>query len=457
MKLAILSNVTVEVLAGMLKAEHEVWLAPGFGAWMETALKVPAQLREFGPEAIYILLDRHFEGARGWTEHDVAAAVESLRQVFPKVPVVVPAIAELAADIGEEFYEPKMWQLAAMPFSLKGLRELAKLFTYKKVLCLDLDNTLWKGVAGEDFDEDIIPEVEFQRQVKALKERGVLLAVVSKNDRVNVERRWHDERMVLKEEDFVSIKLSWEPKAENLAKLARELDLGLESMVFVDDNPAERSQMRALRPEVCTAAFPADLSVYFPEREMTHEDAARTAHYQAEAVRREFSAGLTAEEYLKGLEIRTEIHPMRDYEIKRVAQLSQKTNQFNVCTNRYSEEEVRRLAADDAHVFLTLHAADRFGNLGLVAFVQVAKAADSSEGVYEVVDWVMSCRAMNRRIEFTMQQEVERILRERGAVKLVATWRRTLKNEPVRELYEGFGFELVAISADEKRYEKSFR
>ncbi len=440
----------------MLKKEHSVWLASGFGAWMETALNVPAELESFAPEAIYILLDDHFARARAWTQAEVASATASLRRAFPRVPVVVPDIAKMAADFGEDFYSEKMWRLSSMPFSLAGLRELQKLFTLKKVLCLDLDNTLWAGVIGEDGVDGIVPNAEFQARVKALQARGVVLAALSRNHPEDVEGVWQDARMLLKREDFVALAIDWRDKAENIARVAAELNLGLESFVFVDDNPAERMQMRARRPEVCTAAFPPALDVYFPERPLTAEDAARTLQYQAEAERRQAAAaGLSAEEYLQGLQLRTEIHPVRDDEIPRVAQLSQKTNQFNVCTNRYSEDDVRRFAGGPSHVLMTMHAADRFGDQGLVAFVLVSLNAETAPASARILDWVMSCRAMNRRLEFKLQQALEDHLRSLKVERLFAAWRATAKNAPVESLFDAFGFTLVAATVNERSYVKN--
>jgi len=459
MKLAILSNVTTSILEGMLRKDHAVWSPPGFGGWMETALNPPEDLRAFKPEAIYILLDRHFEDARAWTEEELSSAKASLAAAFPNAPVVVPDLASLAADFGEAYHDAKMWKLGRMPFSMTALREIKKLFGIKKVLALDLDNTLWRGVVGEDGVEGVAPDVEFQRKVKACKDRGVVLTVLSKNNPEDVEPMWNDPRMVLKKGDFVAFGINWDNKAVNLGKMAAELNLGRDSFVFVDDNPAERAQMRAVCPEVCVTGFPPDLCACFPRYETTAEDAQKTEQYLAEAARKRFAGGLTPEEYLKGLEIWTDIHEIRDEEIQRVAQLSQKTNQFNVCTNRHSAEEIEEFSRRSDCLLLTLHAGDRFGDQGLVAFVLAfvdpPRDSESSERSATIADWVMSCRVMNRRIEFAVQAEVERRLRERGVTVLRAAWRQTQRNAPVRNLYDTFGFECVREGDDRKEYVKT--
>ena len=464
MRLALLSNVTVEVLAGMLKKQHSIWMPSGFGAWVETSLNPPQELREFKPEAIFILLDVS-HGAFDAHVADEAKAV--LENVFPETTVMVPDLEDLADDVGD-FYDERMWKIGSMPWSMKGLRaikdEIGRLLCAmkgerRKVLALDFDNTLWSGVIGEDGIESIRPFDDFQRGLRKLRERGVLLVGLSKNNRGDVEPVWNDERMVLKRDDFALVKLDWNDKPANLVAAAKELNLGVDSFVFVDDNPAEREQMKALRSEVAVPDFPCnekDLTrflrrisrLYFPEMRLTDEDRRKTEQYREESARREFAAGLSVDDYLKGLEIWADVHQIKDGEIPRVAQLSQKTNQFNVLTNRYSIDEVARFAHDANRLLLTVHAGDRFGNQGLVAFVQTVVDGESAK----ITDWVMSCRTMNRRLEFAVEEQLEKYLTERGVATVCASWRRTLKNAPVSGLFEAFGFEVLAADEAEKRY-----
>lgn len=455
MRIALLSNVTVEVLAGMLKKGHDIWTPPGFGGWMETALSPSNDFKAFAPEAIFLLLD----SSHGrYDALSVPNAVSALETAFPGTTVVVPDLEDLADEVGS-FYDEGMWKLGAMPWSMKGLRaiktEIERLIgamkgDRKKVLALDFDNTLWDGVIGEDGVAGIKPFTEFQKEIKALKDRGVLLVALTKNNPADVEPVWEDDRMALKKDDFVDLRIDWNDKADNLVASAKALNLGTDSYVFVDDNPAEREQMKALHPEVAVPDFPISIRrisrLYFPAFRLTDEDKRKTEQYHAEAARRNYGAGLTAEEYLKGLEIWTEIHPIREEEIPRVAQLSQKTNQFNVCTNRYTEADIRRFIQSPDHLIVTLHAGDKFGDQGLVAFVHVCGD--------EICDWVMSCRAMNRRIEFTVQEWVEKALKERGISKVKAMWRKTLKNAPVKELFEKFGFTKTNETEEIKHYER---
>lgn len=464
MRLAILSNVTVEILAGMLKKEHDVWIPPGFGAWMETALKPPAEMVGFAPEAVVLLLD---SSHMAFDAGDVRAAKSALEDAFPFATVLIPDLEDLSDACGD-FYDERMWKLASMPWSLKGMRsiqaEIGRLSLMmkggrKKVLALDFDNTLWAGVIGEDGIDGIRPYREFQEGLRGLRENGVLLVGLSKNNAADVEPVWNDSRMALGRDDFVALRIDWNGKAENLSDVAKELNIGSDSFVFVDDNPVERERMKALRPEVIVPDFPADESgrvkflrritrLYFPEMRLTEEDRRKTALYREEAERKEFAACLSVDEYLKGLEIWTDIHPVRADEIARVAQLSQKTNQFNVLTNRYSVDEVARFASDPGRLLVAVRSGDRFGEQGLVAFVQATIDGERAE----IVDWVMSCRAMNRGLEFTVEEQVERMLSARGVTSVAASWRKTPKNAPVAHLFEAFGFALCEGDADFKRY-----
>ena len=449
MKIAILSNATVEMLARMLGDEHAVWTPPGFGAWVEIALAPPADLISFSPDIIAILLDERFSNDDARSRIDDAVAL--LAATFPKTKVVVPDLKAILSDLGDTAYDERMWELAKMPWSMEALLEIKKLFTpVKKVLALDLDNTLWKGVVSEDGVDAIEPNELLQRKALMLKECGVVLVALSKNNPEDVAPALRDARMLLHEDDFAAIRVNWDAKSLNLSDVARELNVGIDSFVFVDDNPGNRAEMRASLPEVTITPFPPDLSLYFHSAALTDEDRMRTAHYKAESLRREEASRLSLDDYLRSLDIKNEIHLITEEEFARVAQLAQKTNQFNVCTNRWTEDDVRSFAADSRHAILTLHSSDRFGDLGLVAFVHVTIDGDAAE----IVDWVMSCRAMNRRIEFVMEDEVERALASRGVKKISATWKRTAKNNPVENLFDSFGFELVESTPELRRYKR---
>jgi FkbH-like protein len=450
MKIAILSNVTAEILAASLRDGNDVWTPPGFGTWVQTALEPPAGLVAFAPDVIALLLDRRFAACE--EEGTIEAAVASVSAAFPSAAVIAPDVSAVLADLGDAAYDDRMWALAKMPWSVAALHELVKVLAPpKKVLALDLDNTLWKGIVSEDGVAGIVPDVALQRQALELKGRGVLLVALSKNDESDVAPVWDDPRMLLRPGDFAAMRIDWGAKSANLADVARELNLGTDSFVFVDDSAANRAEMRASLPEVAVAPFPPDLSAYFPPRATTAEDLARTEMYKAEAKRREAARGMSLDDYLRTLGIVNVVRPVEEGDVARVAQLSQKSNQMNALSRRRGEGEIRAFAADPSRVVLALRSSDRFGDLGLVAFVH----AKVEGGRAEIADWVMSCRAMGRRIEFALEAELERCLAARGVRELAASWEETPKNGPSRDLFDRLGFDLVGSGPSFRRYARS--
>ena len=365
-------------------------------------------------------------------------------------------VTEIAAKYGVEVPFAEVVNVTSLWEFLRRLNGGA----VKKVVAVDLDNTLWHGVIGEDGLAGISPNLPFERKLKALKDRGVLLVALSKNNFSDVEWFFDSNRTIdqseqsnnqtLRGSDFIAWRINWDCKAENLVQVAEELNLGVDAFVFVDDNPAERLEMQAKLPEVTVAAFPPNLDAYFPPHELTEEDRHKTEEYRAEAERKRCLAGMrdemreVREEVFRELGVEVEIHPLVEGEVARVAQLSQKSNQFNVCTNRYTEDEVRALAKEG--LVVTAHARDKFGDQGLVAYVVVKDGA--------ICDWVMSCRVMGRGIEERVEAEVERLAAARGVTELSACWRASGKNAPVKGLFERFGFKLVGETAGEKTYSK---
>ena len=375
---------------------------------------------------------------------EVPAGTLSLETTYSSIPewdsiAQLRLVTEVASKFGVEIPFAEVTNVTSLWEFWRRIKGASP----KKVVAVDLDNTLWDGVLGEDGVDGIRPKVEFQRELKALKERGVLLVALSKNNEEDgLEGLESLEGLVV--DDFVSLKINWKIKAENLQEVARELNLGVDAFVFVDDNPAERLEMMARLPEVTVANFPPKLEAYFPKRELTDEDCHKTEEYRAEAKRRECLGGLGGSDIWQALGIELNVHVMTDGEVARVAQLSQKANQFDVCTNRYSEAEIREMGRTE--LVVTAHAKDRFGDQGLIAFVVVKGS--------EILDWVMSCRVMGRGIEEKVEAEVERLTVARGVRELSATWRDSGKNAPVKELFERFGFDLVGETAGEKRYKK---
>jgi len=397
----------------------------------------------------------------------VASFNSGLISVARKTGAYVLDVERLAALVGtERWFNPVPWLNYKAPFdaSCAGIYAewLARLIagirgTTAKCLVLDLDNTLWGGVIGDDGLSGIVvgqgsargeAHLAIQRTAKNLRERGVFLAVASKNDDRNARApfRSHDE-MILREEDFSVFQANWTDKAANLKAIAKDLNIGLDALVFVDDNPAERDLIRRSLPAVRVVELPEDPAWYawllegsgwFETVAVTHEDRARAEMQAADTARArvlEETGGVEA--YLASLEMVAKIAAVSAANLQRVTQLINKTNQFNVTTKRYTEQEVAHLEADPRVLAACLRLADRFGDLGIVA-VMICRA--ETESIWSVDSWLMSCRVLGRRVEDAFLAAVVRLLRERGATTLTGRYIPTAKNELVADLFERLGF-----------------
>jgi FkbH-like protein len=332
----------------------------------------------------------------------------------------------------------------------------------KKCLVLDLDNTCWGGVIGDDGlggirlgqgDAEGEAFVAFQQYAKALKQRGVLLAVCSKNEERNAKEVFekHTE-MILRLDDISCFMANWTDKAANLREIARRLNIGLNSLVFVDDNPAERGLVRQLVPEVAVPELPEDPAGYiqaiepyryFQTLSIGKEDLQRAEYYRTNAEREQALTGSTnVEEYLRSLSMVARIGPITSMSLDRSAQLINKSNQFNLTTRRRSAAEVSALMADPQWLTRTVSLADRFGDNGLIS-VLLAKVEDDSL----VIDtWLMSCRVLKRGVESLLNNNICRWAAEHGMRRICGEYIATAKNDLVREHYAGLGY--VKISDD---------
>jgi len=332
-----------------------------------------------------------------------------------------------------------------------------------KCLVLDLDNMLWGGVIGDDGLEGIVltkghaageAYLAFQRYVLALKRRGVVLAVCSKNDeavaRGPFER--HAE-MLLTADDIACFVANWTDKATNLREIAGRLRLGLGAMVFVDDNPAERELVRRELPEVMVPEMPADPAEYasclaragyFEGVTITEEDRRRAEQYRESAQRETAQAAATdLHGYLAGLRMRAVWRPFEEAGLARIVQLTNKTNQFNLTTRRVCEADVRAWMADPAVATMEVRLEDRFGDNGVVSLVVGRVANGEMERVanLEIELWLMSCRVLGRRLEEAVLDVVVDEARRMRAKRVVGVYRPTAKNAMVRELFGRLGFE----------------
>lgn len=375
-------------------------------------------------------------------------------------------------------YSQKMWYLASNRFSVTGekllvkqVREFIRPFhtASKKCLVLDLDNTLWGGVIGEDGIDGIQLEdhgegarfSDFQRRIKEIGAKGILLAVISKNNAADVEKAFADPRMILKKHDFVDMAINWNPKSSNIIRMANDLNLGLDAFVFIDDNPVEREKMRQQCPEVVVADFPEDTSQliqfasdlydeYFYSIKISEEDIKKQKMYRENAERNAaLSQFSSLKDFLINMEINIFVKKVNSEYITRIFQMIQKTNQFNLTTKRYSEEDVLNMLSNpDVFVFIG-HVQDKYGDNGNSILSIVRKL---SEHEAEIDLFLMSCRIMNRTIEFGFLYEIEQWLKEMGIEVIYGNYIRTPKNSPAEMFFDDAGYNIVFCDDNEKKY-----
>ena len=386
----------------------------------------------------------------------------------------------VSANFGRaRWQDDRTWHLAKQHPAHAALPDLARaqvallragLGLTRKVLVLDLDNTLWGGVIGEDGLAGIQlgpPDArgeahqELQRHCRELKERGILLAVCSKNNEEDARLPFeqHD-ASVLKLDDFADFVANWNDKAANLEQMAKRLNLGLDSFVLLDDNPVERSRVRARLPMVAVPEIGSDPSDfvaalargrYFEAWDLSREDRQRADSYAANARREKLASGIaTEDDYLRELDMVCTHGPFDEATLPRIAQLVGKTNQFNLTTRRHSLEELRRFAADPGHWTRWFRLRDRFGDFGLIG--ALIAAADGA-GVWRVDTLLMSCRVMGRGMETFMMQTLLKEARSRNIEKIVGVYRPTPKNPMVADFFPKLNFKIASTGAEETRHE----
>lgn len=454
-------------------------------SWAERAVdKLPATLLigNFAAPAHPLAGVADAKSEYGESEFFLELNLELLRRCKGNPRVRLFDLDRLASRYGKDrVLDPKMYYLAKMEWSpgflptvagevvrqVKAVRGLGK-----KCLVLDLDNTLWGGVVGEDGPSGIKigigdgdPEAEaffeLHHKLKALQDRGVLLAVCSKNNRADVVEVFDSRPEIpLKLADFAAAEICWSPKHEGLAKIAAALNIGTDSLVFVDDNPAEISLVQQMMPEVKAVLLPPDPAEYagliermtdFERAEILEEDRRKAEQYRENRQRQELQAAtVDLRAYLASLRTELEIHLARREDLPRVHQLFTKTNQFNLTTERYSLAEVERFATSPACELWVARARDRFGDLGTIAVVLLKKV-----GRMATIDsFLMSCRAMGRGIETAIMNHVkQRLVEDRSGLELRGRYLPTAKNKPVETFYDEQGFRLLeSSSSGEKLY-----
>lgn len=324
----------------------------------------------------------------------------------------------------------------------------------KKAFVLDLDNTLWGGIVGDDGVDNLVlgqetsagqVYTEFQQYLKEQTSLGVILNVNSKNDYENAIAGLNHPQSILKPDDFIIIKANWEPKDLNLANIASELNLLPESMVFVDDNPAERAIVTAQLPGTAVPELDTvehyiqiiDHAGYFETTKLSSDDMKRNDMYKQNAKRDAAKASFASyEDYLLSLDMTAEIKAFESVYMARIAQLTNKSNQFNLTTKRYTQEEIEAAANDSSRITLYGKLEDKFGDNGVVSVV-IGRIEDT---VFHIELWIMSCRVLKRDMEFAMMDMLVEKCLQKGITKIYGYYYPTAKNSMVKDFYSLQGF-----------------
>jgi FkbH-like protein len=525
LRIALLSSCTTEHLLPSLRIAAlrgglrlEIYVG-AYGQYLQDLLDSNSALHGFKPDVCCLLLDAHhlaelgpdaaldrmstcwrlcrehfsasvvqqtalpvLEAVFGSNEHRLAGSrMNQLGQINARLPAMADASGvalldanALAVTFGvDALHDPALWHLAkqeihpsAAPVWADYLVRIVAALRGRSAKCLvlDLDNTLWGGVVGDDGVQGLQlgkghaageAYLEFQQYCLALKSRGIALAVCSKNDEANALAVFREHpAMLLREQDIACFVANWQDKAANLRHIARTLNLGLDALVFVDDNPAERALVRQELPEVAVPEMPEDpagfvrtlaRAGYFEAVCCTQEDLERAELYRANAERSaERETATDMHSYLAGLEMMAHAGPFDESGLARIVQLINKTNQFNLTTPRVSEAEVRGWMADPCMKTWQVRLTDRFGDNGVVALM----AARMCGGECALTMLLMSCRVLGRRLEEVLLNLLVAAAREAEVERITGIYRPTAKNGMVRDLLQRFGFDRAGDCAD---------
>jgi FkbH-like protein len=388
--------------------------------------------------------------------------------------VVIADFDWAAREVGRAaVHDARLWYLGRMRLNPAGHALLADVVAglvavhrgvgRRKVAAVDLDDTLWGGVVGEvgpsgvEVGEEGVALAfqDFQRELVRLHDSGVLIVLCTKNDPEYALAAFDHPSMVLRREHVVAERVNWQDKATNLRELAEELDLGLHSFVFLDDNPREREWIRQALPMVTVPELPADPTerpaflgrgAWFRTLAVTDADRTRAASYRAQGHRRRAQASASSfEDYLASLEQRLTVEHVTEATVPRAAQLCQRTNQFNLTTRRHTQADVERMLADSAYDIVTLSVTDRFGDSGITGLAITLHA----DGRAELDTLLLSCRLLGRRVEDAFLAVLARRARERGARALLGTYEPTDRNVQVAAFFPDRGF----TPAGERRWQ----
>jgi len=377
----------------------------------------------------------------------------------------------------QNLFDYKMYYLADIKIDLQKMPELCEEYLAyikplkslnRKCIVVDLDNTLWGGVIGEDGLEGIKlgptpegrPFLEFQEYMLSLFERGIILAINSKNNLEDVIEVFKKHPyMILKEENFASMQINWNDKISNMKAIAEEIDIGIDSLVFLDDDKLSREIIKMALPEVLVVDMPEDHSLYVKTimelndlntLQIVEEDKKRGVMYAQQRKRKELertSSDIT--QYLKGLNMLITIEKANSFNIPRISQLTLKTNQFNMTTKRYLEEEIKKLANDNRFIVLSLQVEDKFGDNGITGAAIVEKQLHN----FRIDTFLLSCRVIGRLVEKTMLAYIMNLAVKAKATTLIGEFIPTKKNAPAKDFYKDNGFRFVRVDGDKEIWE----
>ena len=425
----------------------------------------------------------HHPSLIGSNEHRLVGSLRSmvdtlnyrLREAADAEGVDILALDHRIAEGGiDAWYNPVLWHQAKQEISPTAAPLygdlLARLLAAqqgraRKCVALDLDNTLWGGVIGDDGLEGIVlgqgsalgeAYVAFQRYLRGLSRRGVILAVCSKNDEVNALATFEKHPdMILRRTDIACFVANWRDKPANLRSIAETLSIGIDSLVFVDDNPFERTLVRRELPMVAVPELPEDPALYgrciadagyFEALRITDDDLERSQQYQGN-IQRELlrSSSTDVSSYLRSLGMKLTWQPFDTIGLQRIVQLINKTNQFNLTTRRYTQSDVTTFMGDPRSLTLQLRLVDAFGDNGVIAIV-IARPADAAAADLLIDTWLMSCRVLGRQVEEATMNILAAEAADLGAANLIGEYRPTGKNSLVREHYAKLGFSPVSVA-----------
>lgn len=531
MKIAVLANTNLDYLISNLNENHEVFQPDGFGVWGQELVNQTSKMYQFTPQVVFTFLDGK-ELIRGC--HNLNEKINVLKECnniiensvkkhddiiffFSNIDIPLKEIkslkkerderllenhwANLLFQINQKFsnfyifdlkllveihgrkniYSEKLWYLGGMKYSMEAVtfftNEINKLLNSingknKKCLILDLDNTLWGGVIGEDGIDGIeLAEFkegarfkDFQKRIKELKELGIILAIVSKNNYEDaIEVLENHKHMILKKSDFVALKINWNHKVQNIKELVKELNLGSDSFIFIDDNPFERESVASALPNIVVPEFPKDTSLlenwiiqlykdYFLSLKTTQEDKQKTKMYKQNIDRKTALQSVASlDDFLKTLKTKIKISKISPEDVSRVSQLTQKTNQFNLTSRRYTEKKIKKFMDSNLYDIYVASVIDKFGDNGMVSVIILNKIDAKT---YEIDTFLMSCRIMERKIEEQILDYIEERLISDGCVYLKSSFIPTQKNKPTETFFERMKYSLMETKNDgSKKYQ----